>query len=150
MPQADFGLVCRADERIDGWRECVVGEGGKVSWNRSVHLGAGTCTSDRRLEIRQISHDRSRFLASGGARMTQTAAMRSSDVVTDKSSREVAETSDAAAGPSDAGTLAAFERRIRLEESAVRRRFRQNIVLAIIFALAALTLVVIVQVGHSA
>ena len=81
--------------------------------------------------------------------MMQTAGMRSSDVVTDKSNRESAETPDGAAMPSDAGTLAAFERRIRLKESAVRRRFRQNVALAIIFALAALTLVVIVQVGHS-
>ena len=80
--------------------------------------------------------------------MTETAGMRSSDVVTDKSSREFAETSGGAALPSDAGTIAAFERKIRLEESAVRRRFRQNVAMAIIFALAALTLVLIVQVGH--
>ena len=83
------------------------------------------------------------------ARMTETAGMHSSDAVTDKSSREFAETSDAAAAPSDAGTRAAFERRIRLQESAVRRHVRQNVALAIIFALAALTRVVIVQVGHS-
>lgn len=87
--------------------------------------------------------------AAGEAQMMQTAGMRSSDVVTDKSNRESMETPDGAAGPSDARTLAAFERRIRLKESAVRQRFRQNVALAIIFALAALTLVVIVQVGHS-
>ena len=51
--------------------------------------------------------------------------------------------------PSDAGILAAFERRIRLKETTVRQHFSQNVALAIIFALAALTLVVIVQVGHS-
>lgn len=81
--------------------------------------------------------------------MMQTAGMHSSDVVTEKSNRESAETSDGAAKLSDAGTLAAFERRIRLKESAARQRFRQNVVLAIIIALAALTLVVIVQVGHA-
>lgn len=75
--------------------------------------------------------------------------MCSSDVVTDKGSRESTETPDCAEMRSDAGPLAAFERRIRLKESAVRRHFRENVALAIIFALAALTLVVIVQVGHS-
>lgn len=79
--------------------------------------------------------------------MMQTGGMPSSDVVTDKSNRESAETPAGVAMSSDAGTLAAFERRIRLKGSAGRQRFRQNVVLAIIFALDALTLVVIVQVG---
>ena len=75
--------------------------------------------------------------------------MRSSDVVSDESGREFTEVSDVGAAESDAGTLAAFERRIRLEESAIRQRFRQHVALAIIFAFAALTLVLIVRVGPS-
>ena len=56
--------------------------------------------------------------------------------------------SDAEAAPSEEETLTAFERRIRLEESAVRR-FRQHAAIAFIFGLAALTLVLIVRVNPS-
>ena len=65
-----------------------------------------------------------------------------------KSGLDLTEGPDATASPTDARTLAAIERSIELDESAVRRRFRQNVAMAIIFALAALTLVLIVQMDH--
>lgn len=48
---------------------------------------------------------------------------------------------------SDASAVAAFERRIRTQESALRRRFRQHAAIAFILGLAALTLVLIVRVN---
>ena len=50
--------------------------------------------------------------------------MCSSDVTTHNSGREFAESLDNEAGSNDAETLTAFERRIRVEESVIRRRFR--------------------------
>ncbi|WP_157730550.1 hypothetical protein [Variovorax sp. HW608] len=75
--------------------------------------------------------------------------MDSSDVVIDESGREFAEASDVAVVPSDPESLADFARKIRLEEIAGRQRFRQHVAVAVIFAMAALTLVLIVQVGSS-
>jgi len=76
-------------------------------------------------------------------------AMTSHDVVVDERSSEYHRPSDSAAVQSDARTLAAIKHRITLDESAVRRRFRQNVAVAVIFALAALTLLVIVRLGHA-
>lgn len=59
------------------------------------------------------------------------------------------ESQDAAVESTEARDLAAIERSIGLDESAAQRRFRQNVAVAIIFALAALTLVVIVRLGHA-
>jgi hypothetical protein len=81
--------------------------------------------------------------------MMETRGVHSNDAVIDESGREFAETPDVAAVPGDPESLVDFARKIRLEESVARRRFRQNAAVAIIFALAALTLVLIVQVGQS-
>jgi len=48
---------------------------------------------------------------------------------------------------SDAKAVATFECRIRTQQSALRRRFRQHAAIALILGLAALTLVLIVRVN---
>ena len=71
--------------------------------------------------------------------------MQRSHLMADQNSRELAQNPEGAGVTTDPEGLTALERKLRAEEIATRRRFSQNAAMALVFAMAALTLVVIVR-----